>query len=291
MGGVALLNYTVDAYGVFGRNTLGIYVLPAEDECKAAHIAKFGDTYDCFLLGDSRCQMTDVDGVNIEKIYNASIAGGCVEELYNCIKNNIPEGKILIYGIGLGQPGSHSDSNRLYKQRNWHDKAARYLFSSKAAEVSVRTIKKYLRGNKVRIKKNGSMQLSEWIKRHDVDDIPLHKLAVRNQVELYTNEYSFEQVNMEYYEQIAQLAKEKSLDIFTFIYPVHEEVMEGVVGTAGYKELSKWKDYILRLFPQTVDLSESEYNAKENFLCTDIIHYKSEVGVSFLNKEITPLMK
>jgi len=83
----------------------------------------------------------------------------------------------------------------------------------------------------------------------------------------------------------------RGITLLVYIPPMNADVWSKIKGTDGYNEMLRARDAIKQIFPQAVDLTESEYSAPDGFFRGDPLHFRSAVGERFLNQRILPTAK
>jgi hypothetical protein len=83
--------------------------------------------------------------------------------------------------------------------------------------------------------------------------------------------------------------RQRGIPCVVVIPPIHEAAAQVAQADPVREEVAAWKRQLGAIFPQVIDLSFSSYDAETNFYRTDPLHFKSEVGVRFMNAEVLPL--
>jgi hypothetical protein len=94
--------------------------------------------------------------------------------------------------------------------------------------------------------------------------------------------------SLSYYRKIADTLRERKIPCVVVMPPMHEEVMRRIGTMHLDGECRAWLDEIRTIFPNVVDLTSSPYGAAASFYEIDPVHYKSEVGVRFMNEAVVP---
>ena len=282
---VGTFNIVIDPYNRFGNNRLGIYIMSAEREFKATKLRKQTNPYDTILLGDSRAAMIDVGELGFENAFNASFGGAQMAELYHLIKAYIFDCDLVLLGIKLGQMAPEPETSCFFEEMGART-VLPYILNLKTLEYSFQVVAKYLKKAPRRILDNGSSNPARWYATHSSENPEERATHLHNLIQEYLNYAPFESKNMLYYEKIKRLLEERDIPYKTFIYPTNEEVLAGIRGSKTIPELNAWKQRLFSIFPETVDLSDSEYSGSEGYLSTDLVHFQPRVGNIFLKREV-----
>ena len=92
-----------------------------------------------------------------------------------------------------------------------------------------------------------------------------------------------------FYRKIADTLRERKIPCVVVMPPIHEEVMQHFASHDLQGAYQSWVDEVRAIFPNVVNLTSSPYGAASGFYFRDPVHYKPEVGVSFMNDEVLPL--
>jgi hypothetical protein len=279
---VAALNLLVDPYDRFGLNRLGVYV-SAEREFKNTEFERFAP--EAVLLGDSRAAMIDVDGLKGLRFFNAGFGSAEVEEIDDFIVRHVKDQKLVVIGLGLSGfgPLPHPVENPF--QPLTVKRALEYILSLQNIKYSERTILKHLRHEPVDILPNGTYARPAWVKEADEGDAA----TTRSKVLEFRNRlmsYKFDPARLAALREIRDTLVKRGIRLLVYIPPTNADVWKALEGTAAREELNRTRREIIGIFPQTVDLTESEYSAPEGFFRADAVHFRSGVGQRFLNERV-----
>ena len=273
------LNFFIDPYNRFGMNTMGVYI-SAEREFKVTEISSFEPEW--VLLGNSKSAMIDVTGVADDKVFNAGFGSASIEEMVQFIKEHIPNNNVkLVIGLDILQYSAGRPSAQPYFYVNTFDNVTQYLFSLKSLEYCGKTIGKYVRNKPKTLFENGSYNAIRWFEHRDVEDENRAAEEIKRIQQSYLDKPGYSKEMMKGYRELARIIEEKGLKAIYYLHPIHEEVME-FVKSKKHEDLKLWIAEIKTVFPEVINLSESEYSKSSCFFKTDPIHYYPKVGAEIL---------
>ncbi len=281
---VGVLNLLVDPYDRFGFNRLGTYI-SADREYKATEVQRFPS--DAILLGDSRAAMINVSGVQDYRFFNAAFAGATGEEMRSFVNRFVRGKKLVVLGLDLFSFGPVTQPPTDPFTPLSIRRALEYTLSIKNADYSIRTLASALAGKPRDYQPDGSYHEANWATRADRVDAATADRKVTEVVDSLTN-YQFEANRMVALRDIRDTLAQRGIPVVVYLAPMNQRVWERLQGTTGYSEMLKTREAILRIFPRTIDLTDSGYSAPEGFFRGDPLHFRSLVGERFLKEQVLP---
>jgi len=282
-GGLAvsgILTYSVDPYGVFGNNTLGIYI-SAEREAKTMMVHEY--PHDVLLLGNSKSALVAVGGVKEAKVFNGGIAGASMAEILLYAERFARPQELVILGVDLGQDGSVGQVEEdPFRPLNVKRKAG-YIFSLKSVEYTFKTLGKSWSGAPPSLKVNGAQHPERWYREYRESNPPLLAYRVEQFVEGWIEQISIEPEAFDAYKRLKEMLADRGIDLRVCVYPMHPDI------TSKFTEehrmhLSQWRFEMQLIFPRMQDFSRGEYSSYEHFTATDPVHFLPETGTRMLSK-------
>ena len=284
VGTIALFNYIVDPYDLYGNNRLGVYIT-AEREFKSSEVRRY--PHNAMLVGNSRMAMIPVKDLNGFQFFNGGFGGGTAEEAYYFLEHYARDIDLVIIGVELGQGDPPSPQGDIFAPLTWTG-VLNNLLSTKTVEYSVRTIYDHYSGEPISLRKDGSFDATRWFERWDKPD-PEHLAFVLQKLgQGYWNYKGGSKQQMTFYHRIADLLRERRILCVAVIPPLHEGVAERLRTSAANTLYEGWRNKLKGIFPVVVDLSVSPYCAATNYFASDPVHFKPDTGVELLNKEVIP---
>ena len=272
----ASTNYMIDPYNKMGNNKIGLY--HSLDREIKNQITFF--KHDAILIGSSKTGRINPDDIDLYKFYNASIDAVTPEEIFFYLKKYAIHEKFIL--IGLDFYMFNEREFPIKTMNKWYHNSyttIEYLLGGKVLRDSKKSISMWLKKQKPYIiKKNGQKTISNSYKTRDYKKI-IDFLCIHH----YGN-FHFSNERMAYLSKTKTLLKDRNIDCLVFINPLHEEVYTALQRLDSYELFIKWKQELKIIFPDLVDLSYSQYSAKNGFMKQDPYHYKPETGIAFLNK-------
>ncbi|MGE9296666.1 MAG: hypothetical protein ACQKBV_10295 [Puniceicoccales bacterium] len=279
---VGCFNFFIDPYGVFGMNTLGIYA-SADRESKPMAYAR-GD-FDAVIMGNSKAAMIPAARLRNHRFFSATFGGAMPEELYYFAERNIHDADLAI--VMLDFWSFRSDPPVRYDPfaPQSFAQVVEKLLSITAVEDSIKTLRRKVSGEQPAFAPDGSFIAERWIESKSQPNDILRKLEFREHARWFVD-YEPSPERMAYLEKLADLFRERGIPVVVVLAPMHEESLALMDGTPAAEIESRWKSKVRALFPQTIDLIDSGYSAPENFFPADPTHFRPEVGVEMINREV-----
>lgn len=284
---LVLFNFIIDPFNKFGNNRLGVYTW-ADREHKPTELRLKRSNYSTYLLGNSKIGM--IDTRSLEGFYNAGLGGATVRELCDFVELYIPEGSRVIVGFDVGQGAKQEETGSYTALKKPYSKVIQdYLLSSSTLEHSVRTIDRYFRSKYGPFFfEHGTMNLAKWLDRRDQYDPGRLEIEVGTLAQAAKLKESPTNEDLYYYEHLKEIFNKKQIKYISYFHPHHEDVLRLMrEDGSSYKTYCKYKDAILKVFPQTCDYWDSEYSKREYFYNTDPVHIKSEPGKKMIGEILT----
>ena len=287
LGAVALvgaLNLFVDPYDRFGFNRLGTYI-SADREYKSTEFQRFAP--ESVLMGNSRAAIINAGRLNGPRFFNAAFAGAEPEEIHDFIDHYVRRQKLVVLGLDLFsfKPAALPVADP-FLPLSAH-RALEYTLSLKNAEYSVRTVANSLAGKPRDYSPDGTFREANWAAKADAAD---NATAARKERELVDQllTYRFDPSRVAPLREIRDVLQQRGIPLIVYLPPMNANVWAKVQGTSGYEQMLLTRDAIKQIFPQAVDLTESDYSAPEGFFRGDPLHFRSAVGERFLNERVLP---
>lgn len=283
---VSLINWIIDPFVFFGRNTLGAYAL-TEREFKKSKVNSY--SHNALLLGSSKTTYINPKHLKKYNFFNASFSNALPEEilhyLQTYLKNNNHQNLEMVI-IGLDLQTLNQEMNPLI---TLEDETVRdyieNLLSINVFHQSLNTVLKSQKGN-----------FSDLIILEHGQRNPIQKDLKDSKLETYDYGYSMEVMKntissfklpkerLQILEQIKQLLDSNSVNYVVFFNPINSTIMNRFEKSPNYSEFLKTQKKLDEIFPNFVDLSDSQYSDPKYFYKHDVIHYKPLTGKLFLNE-------
>jgi hypothetical protein len=284
-GVIGLFDYIVDPYDLYGNNRLGVFIT-AEREFKSSEVRRY--PHNALLVGNSRMAMIPVKGLDSFHFFNGGFGGGTAEEAYYFLHHYAKNIDLVIIGVELGQGDPPSPQGDIFAPLTWTG-VLNNLLNLKTVEYSVRTIYDHYRGEPISLRADGSFDATRWFERWDQPD-PEHLAFVLSKLGPgYWNYTGKSKFQMSFYERIADTLRERGILCVAVIPPLHEGVAEKLRSSTANAAYEGWRIKLKSIFPVVVDLTVSPYCAATNYFASDPVHFKPDVGVEMLNKEVIPV--
>ena len=284
VGIIGLFNYLVDPYNLFGNNRLGVYIT-AEREFKSSEVRRY--PHNALLAGNSRMAMIPVKGLDGFRFFNAGFGGGTSEEAYYFLYHYAKDIDLVILGVELGQGDPPAPQGDIFAPITWTG-ILNNLLNLKTVEYSVRTIYDHWSGEPPALRSDGSFDATRWFERWDKPDPEHLAFVLKKLSQGYWNYTGNSKQAMTFYSRIAECLRERGILCVALVPPLHEGVANRLRGASADAAYEGWRSKLKSIFPIVIDLSVSPYCAATNYFADDPVHFKPDVGVQMLNKEVIP---
>ncbi|MGA2245379.1 MAG: hypothetical protein ABSH48_10295 [Verrucomicrobiota bacterium] len=283
-GGLALLNFIIDPYNRYGLNRLGVYI-SAERECKSTYVTRY--PHDALLLGNSRENRTQPDQLKGFRFFNAAISGATSEEIYYFLQHFARHERLVVLPVDLGEHDAAECHGDLFAPRGLTS-AFDNLLNLETTGYSLRTITESFSKHPQRIGPDGTVPESNWVRIANRDDPQAAAFAIQVLRGVWDGYHCPSLAQMSYYVKISEYLRERAIPCVVVIPPMHEAVAQSLQSSPAAAEVAAWERQLKTIFPHVIDLSFSSYGAATNFYRCDPLHFKTEVGVRLMNREVLP---
>lgn len=279
---IGALNLFIDPYDRFGFNRLGTFI-SADREYKSTEMLRFKP--EAVLMGNSRAAIINVGKLGETRFFNAAFAGASAEEMEFFIDRYVRTEKLVVLSLDMFSFGQLKEPASNPFQPMTVRRVLEYTLSMKSTEYSVRTLTSALAGLPRDYSPDGTFREGNWAANADsADEETLH----RKEQELADEwaVYKFDPSRLQALREMRRTLEQRGIAVLVYLPPIDARVWEKVKKTAGYDEMLRTRAAIEEIFPQTVDLTESEYSAPEGFFRSDPMHFRSAVGERLLRERV-----
>ncbi len=281
----AALNFFVDPFDYFGRNTLGIYI-SAEREAKLTGLRQHPQ--DAVLLGTSKAAMVDASLLRgPAKFYNAGLGGATPEEVTALVRHVSPTAPLVVVALDFFQ---YSDRLPIvsspFPPQTWQD-SFNYLFNLQGVGYAWQTMLGAWRGRPPTLQKDGSFNAVLWREHHDVADPAALAALLANQ-ETQWREFHFSPDRVNELVLLRSALENRGSPYAVVINPLQVEDLRRLRHAGMGPALEDWRARVRMVFPEAVDLLDSSYSDAKNFFKLDPVHFYPEVGAAMLNEKVLP---
>lgn len=285
--GIGLFNFLVDPYGIFGMNRVGIYI-NADRESKAGAIKRFH--YDAVLMGTSKAAMIDTTQLEGYTFFSATFGGATIEELYDFVDRHIHNGKLAVIALDLGMFGENPPfRENAFAPLNSSDYLT-YFFSTSVLEASFRTLRRHWKGEPPTFRPDGSYITDRWTADKDIPNPAVLEHEFQNEAISYQR-FALSPRRIQVLRDLCELLESRNIQVVLVINPLHERSVQILRESPAWPRFQEWKTQLQSISPRVIDLSDSVYSKADNFFHRDPVHFRSNVGVEWLNKEVLPALQ
>lgn len=281
---IAFVNFLVDPYTYFGNNKLGIHI-NAERQFKPLAVYRGAGTH-ALIIGNSKTAMIDPADLKSElTFFNASVGGLLAEEMLDLVERIPPNTPLVIIGFDLGQFTDSVPIKSPPFPETLASEFPNYLFSRQTFTYSLKTLTSALRGKTPKFSELGAFETSGWFKHYDT----LDQQRIDSHWKIFEENLHLLKLSDKRLQLLVQMRAEldnKKIPYQTFINIIHEKELSILEKSSAIGTYQQWKKHIFKQFPNTIDLSNSEWSSANNFFRSDPVHYYPEVGAKFMNEII-----
>jgi len=285
IAGVGGFNYWVDAYGVFGMNSLGIYA-SADRESKA-HAYKTGD-FNAVIMGNSKAAMIPAAELGKFNFFSATFGGAMPEELYYFTDRYIEDVRVAVVVLDFW---SFRDEVPIkddpFTPPTFVEKLE-LLFSMKALDESIKTVRRSAAGEPPAFAPDGSFIAKRWIISKSTPNDLLAQKEFDEHARWFAD-FEISPDRMTAMKRLADHMRGRGTWVVAVLAPMHEQSLALMEGTPAAEVLPEWKARIEEIFPYTVDLIDSEFSSPDHFFPADPTHFTPETGVEMINEVALPI--
>jgi len=281
----AAVNYFIDPFDYFGRNTLGVYI-SAEREAKLTGLRQH--PRDAVLIGTSKAAMIDVSQVSgPAPFYNASLGGATPEEVIGLVQHVAPTAPLIVVALDFFQ---YTDRTPLqpnpFPRETWQRDFG-YLFNLQGLGYAFTTVSGALRGKPPTLRADGSFDSTAWRAHNDRAD-PAALARIFDDREAQWRDFTFSPSRVNDLELLRATLDHHGVPYVVFINPLNAEDLRRIRRAGLMPALDQWRARVLRDFPNALDLADSAYSDPANFFRLDPVHFYPEVGADLLNRAVLP---
>jgi hypothetical protein len=281
----ATVNYFVDPFDYFGRNTLGVYI-SAEREAKLTGLRQH--PRDAVLIGTSKAAMIDVSQVTgPAPFYNASLGGATPEEVIGLVQHVAPSAPLIVVALDFFQYSDRAPLQSDPFPRETLSHTFGYLFNLQGLGYAFTTVSASLRGLPPTLRADGSFDSAEWREHNDRAD-PAALARIFADREADWRAFNFSPARENDLELLRATLDHHGIPYVVFINPLNAEDLRRIRRAGLMPALDQWLARVHHDFPAVVDLADSSYSDPANFFRLDPVHFYPEVGADMLNHAVLP---
>ncbi len=162
------------------------------------------------------------------------------------------------------------------------------LLNLQTTEYSIRTLSESLSKNPQPIGLDGSVPVSNWISDAEQDNPKKEAYLIDSMRHMWDGYHCPPMEQMSFYVKISECLRQRGIPCVVVIPPTHEAVVQPAQNGPAAMGAAAWKRQLGTIFPHVIDLSFSSYDAATNFYRSDPLHFKPDVGINFMNREVLP---
>jgi len=283
---VALINYWVDPFGIFGRNRVGIYTASEREQRQGT--APWWER-DAIVLSNSKLSMQDPSRLQGFEWYNMSASGARVEELTGMLEAYVRDEKLVVLGLDMWMFNeSYAPTGKPFRPLGWQRVAEHYLLNASCLMKSIEALQKSARNEPVMSFPGGytNEELAAITEREDPrrDFTSIYDFFIK---QMAAN-YIFSERRLDHLRGLKEEMDKRGVELLVFLHP-QNQLMRDLMATPEYQpHVERFLREMRALFPNLIDLTDSEYAEDRDFFLKDPIHYTPQVSTDFLNEAVIP---
>ena len=285
----ALINYRLDAYGIFRSDYEKQVLEPNKNYVKTKYVLDNKEKYQSFLFGSSKVGHIETDFIEETSLYNMCYSEGIpadwLDTIQTFLKNGVQIDTVL---LGLDEfsftidPESHAhDLLRLrYSQLDWFQKMKYYILRNPFDVYNFRTVQSMIRQDPYYLMLDDLWNTGitygndEYVEANweTIKDSP----AYNKPIDFYQKDRVDETI--EDIRQILNLCRENKIEVILFFNPVHHATY------ALHEDITnKAKEQLMEI---TSYWDFSGYNSitTDNFYWYETSHFRHNVGRMMLER-------
>lgn len=291
-----LINFFIDAYGIFGKNMKYQILEPNKNYIKTKYILRNKSKYDSFIFGSSRVGMIPTEKIQEYKFYNMTYSEGLPNEWLNTLKTFVENDiKIKMVLIGIDDISFKVDYKEHFNQPmrlpyqnliSYKEIFKNYLFINPKNEYNSETLKKIRKKSYnedyINIYTTGSNISKESLKfDKEIEKNIEHHVKKDIFLETSYGNKKFINIdkNIETLKNIEDLCIKNGIEIIFIFNPLHSTAFIN----NNEKEYIAIKEKIFKTLKSDIyDFSSNNSISKNNYYWYETSHFRSIVGEMIL---------
>jgi hypothetical protein len=253
--------------------------------------------HNAILLGTSKLAYVNPDDIDTPdlKFFNSSFAGALPEEMYTFLKHFVPDSKLVVLSFDIIPMNENTWAMR--REGNWQSPPFKiavvnwfdYLNNNREALLLALEYTWKGKPNPGTLHRNGARNIPHEISRSEAMSAPAFTgpLAILRGAAFRDFKYSAQRID--YLVKIKALLDERRIPHLVLISPENRQMLDMIKASGNQWALDRFRSDVHRVFPGTIDYSNSWVSADENFLKFDPLHYLPDVGARMIREALRSL--
>jgi len=274
---IGVFNAWIDPLGRLGRNTLGIYH-SAEFEYKVTRLPYA--IFDGVLIGSSKIANIDPEWISQKKLFNAAFSGALPEEMFlflHANRENLKK-KFIVIGFDFFMFNERTKSKRGAEliSPSGTDILG-YLLSMRSSYFSLQTLLKFARGERAKIKVNGARYINDLIEKDQSLIAPDYGEKIPTILRSLYGQYDFSYRRVSRMRELRQLLERHGITYKVILNPQNELLIAALESAGLRGAFDTYRTELRSVFPNLIDLSQSELSAPEHFFHQSPFYFRPAV--------------
>ena len=283
---VSAVNWQVDPFGLFGRNTAGFY-FRSERDIKQGLLAV--REYDGLLMGSSKVAEYHPSLISSYRVLNASWSAALPEEMFYFLRDREPRPGFIALGLDFYMFNVRAFPwvDRSVFGRWAPARVATHLASLRMLGYSLEAVALTRRGEPPEVLPDGARNTARRepgdAGRRVVLETTLSALRA-----LHYTDYAYATRRLAALRQIRAWSEAACVPLVVFINPAHVAVVDLIRQQGLEGEWRRFRADVRSVFPDVVDLSDSPYTAPRFYWRSDPDHYYPSTATRIFERELAP---
>lgn len=289
LAATAAVNWWIDPFNKLDRNWIGIHGL-SERDAKPAMLA--GRDWQGVILGSSKTTYIDPEDLACPGVFNASFPGAVPEEMLEFARSHVGRPRFALIGLDFymfNERAAPWQPEGLARDRS-PAALAEYLLSGRVLLAAVRDLWAHLRGDRPRLAPAGNRNAEAQLARHAAMPGPDYDTTLKLLRSRHFAEVQYSERRLRVLARLRDLLERRGIAYAVFINPLNQAVLETLESLPAHADFQRLRRDLRQIFPDLIDLSESEWSKAENYFRYDPYHYLPEVGAAFVNRAVLPAL-
>lgn len=273
------VNIGVDPTGSFGIRTQGSY-FRADRHAKFHQMA--GQRY--ILFSTSLGFSFDPASISSPRIFNGAQSALKPEETLYYVEEAAQDADFIAIGLDCVSLHLPRDPIVTPGYGRWSaDTLSRYGFSMEGLKLSMLTLWHQWRGRPFDQRADG-YEDPHWADREAADPAARRAALLAGMTE---NLLSDSPDRFPYLERIRKVLEQRGTRYQVFLQPISETAMDHFEARGARGRIEQCRARVKSIFPDVLDLSQSEFSANENFYPGDVLHYRPATATAVIRRVFT----
>jgi hypothetical protein len=289
-GAVAIANWRMDPFGLFGRPSAGFY-FSSERDIKQGLVR--GTSYDGLLMGSSKVAEWPARMIRTYRVLNAAWSAAQPEEMAYFLDEMRPDVAFVAIGfdVFMFNGREYPFLERSPFGRGRPDVLATHLFSMNMLQTGLAGRRMRLAGEIPRVLPDGSRN-TLVNEPGDYGVAPNHEEPLEALRTRPFRDYRFETRRIESLRRIKAWGASHCVALIPFVNPLSGAVLDLIRDVGITEQVARFRRAVRSVFPDVLDLMDvPELAAQDLYWSGDPDHYYPSIGLRIFNEHVEPVLR